>query len=100
MSVIEKGAEVFAAEFIYPEAEFAQDISGLGIAEWQGRDVVTFKRQCQAKISYQFICKRLEWLRVIAPGQFDGVQFQKLEDDMFGTPFYRRQNGTSRRLSI
>ena len=28
--LIEKGAEVFAAEFIYPEAEFAADIAALG----------------------------------------------------------------------
>ena len=28
--VIEKGAEVFAAEFIYPEAEFAADLQAQG----------------------------------------------------------------------
>jgi hypothetical protein len=91
---IEIGAEVFAAEFIYPESDFAQDIRGQGIAVWQDRDVVTFKRQCTANISYQFICKRLERLRLIAPGQFDKTQFQKLEDNMFGLPFYRQRRGT------
>jgi Zn-dependent peptidase ImmA (M78 family) len=32
--VIEIGAEVFAAEFIYPEREFASDIAALGVRTW------------------------------------------------------------------
>jgi len=30
-------------------------------------------------------------LGLIARGQFDRVQFQKLEDQIFGVPFYRRR---------
>jgi Zn-dependent peptidase ImmA (M78 family) len=88
--LIEKGAEVFAAEFIYPEAEFLADVRALGITRWQAEDVVRFKRDCKAKISYRFICKRLERVGCITRGFFDGVKFQKLEDDIFGVPFYRR----------
>lgn len=89
--LIEKDAEVFAAEFIYPEAEFATDIAQLNITEWRTETVVLMKRLCKAKVSYKFLCKRLERLRLIARGQFDGVQFQKLEEGMFGVPFYRRR---------
>jgi Zn-dependent peptidase ImmA (M78 family) len=87
--LIEKGAEVFAAEFIYPEADFARDLSPLGIKVWKPEDVVTLKRNCKARVSYRFLCKRLERLGVIVPGQFDAVQFKKLEDQIFGIPFYR-----------
>ena len=89
--LIEKGAEVFAAEFIYPEANFASDLSRLNITAWQAEDFVHLKRQCCAKVSYQFLCKRLERLRLIAPNQFVRIQFKKLEGEMFGVPFYRQR---------
>jgi Zn-dependent peptidase ImmA (M78 family) len=89
--LIEKGAEVFAAEFIYPEAEFASDLQKLGVTVRQASDVVEIKRACLAKVSCRFICKRLERLGIISPGQFDSVQFQKLEDRIYGAPFYRRR---------
>jgi Zn-dependent peptidase ImmA (M78 family) len=89
--LIEKGAEVFAAEFIYPEAEFSEYLENLGVTVRQASDVVEIKRNCKAKISYHFIRKRLERLGHISAGQFDGVQFQKLEDQIYGVPFYRRR---------
>ena len=61
--LIEKGAEVFAAEFIYPEAEFADDLNNLGLNVREASDVVDFKRSCKAKVSYHFIRKRLERFR-------------------------------------
>jgi Zn-dependent peptidase ImmA (M78 family) len=89
--LIEKGAEVFAAEFIYPEAEFESDLDNLGLTIGQAADVVAFKRSCRARVSYRFICKRLERLGRIGAGQFNGVQFQKLEEEIHGVPFYRRR---------
>jgi Zn-dependent peptidase ImmA (M78 family) len=88
--LIEKGAEVFAAEFTYPEAEFAEDIAPLNLSFRDPADIVIVKQACKAKVSYKFICKRLERLGHIAPGQFNGVQFQKLEDQMCGVPIWRR----------
>lgn len=89
--LIEKGAEVFAAEFIYPELEFNGDLDSLGIAVRDAADVVALKRSCRARVSYKFICKRLERLQRISPGQFDSIQFQKLEEQIHGMPFYRRR---------
>ena len=89
--LIEKGAEVFAAEFIYPEAEFTADLQKLGMTVRQASDIVEIKRNCKAKVSYHFIRKRLERRGHITTGQFDGVQFQKLEDQIYGLPFYRRR---------
>jgi len=89
--VIEIGAEVFAAEFIYPEAEFAADIAPLGLAAWAAEDIVRLKRNCKAKVSYRFLCKRLEQLGLVERGTFDDVKFQKLEDRMYGVPYHRRR---------
>src|SRR5258708_3428923 len=63
--LIEKGAEVFAAEFIYPEAEFVEAIKALIVSSWTPENVVYLKRQTKAKVSYRFICKRLERLNLI-----------------------------------
>lgn len=88
--LIEKGAEVFAAEFIYPEHEFAEDVRTLGITIWTPEHIVHLKRRCKAKTSYTFLCKRLERLALIDRGQFNNVRFKKLEERIYGIPFYRR----------
>jgi len=89
--VIEIGAEVFAAEFIYPEAEFARDIAPLGLTTWTPEDVVSLKRNCKATVSYRFLCKRLEHLGQIGRGEFEDVKFKKLEDQIHGVPYHRRR---------
>ncbi len=96
--LIEIGAEVFSAEFIYPEKEFAQDIEALGISAWEIDDVVRFKRElCRAKVSYTFIKKRLTRMRLVSPDQFDGVKFQKREEELYGKPFYKQAGFRQRR---
>jgi Zn-dependent peptidase ImmA (M78 family) len=98
----EKAAEVFAAEFIYPEAEFKSHIYAFEesnkIQNWSIDDLVHFKRNCcKANVSYTFIRKRLEWFGKITPAQFRGVQFQKREDQLYGVPVYRQPWFVARR---
>jgi Zn-dependent peptidase ImmA (M78 family) len=90
--VIEIGAEVFAAEFIYPEAEFLEKTKELGIqfGKCSPEDVVRLKRECGACVSYQFLRKRLVRLRFAPAGTFDKVQFQKLEERIYGVPVYKQ----------
>lgn len=90
--VIEIGAEVFAAEFIYPEEEFAADIALLGVNVWTPQDVVHLKRDCKAKVSYMYLQKRLERLNLIERGAFAKVKFKKLEEQLYGVPFYKRRH--------
>src|ERR1700684_2104259 len=81
----EKGAEVFAAELIYPEDEFLEDVGACNGSEWKPQDVVRFKKfHCRAKVSYTFIRKGLERRRLIQPDQFSGIKFQKLEEEIYG----------------
>lgn len=90
---IEIGAEIFASELIYPEAEFLSLIedSGLPKGGWRSDDVVRLKRICPAPVSYTFLVKRLEWFGFVERGVFKGVKWQNLEDRVFGIPFYRRK---------
>jgi Zn-dependent peptidase ImmA (M78 family) len=90
--VIEKAAEVFAAEFIYPEREFLDCVEslGLGRGEVTPEDVVEIKRACTAPVSYKFLQKRLEWFDFIQPAEFAKVKFQNLEDSIYGAPIHRQ----------
>jgi Zn-dependent peptidase ImmA (M78 family) len=90
--VIEKAAEVFAAEFVYPEKAFLECIAAMGIERGKvtPEQVVELKRNCGAPVSYTFLRKRLEWFKFIESGKFVKVQFQKLEEQLYGTPIYRQ----------
>jgi Zn-dependent peptidase ImmA (M78 family) len=88
---IEVGAEIFAAEFIYPETEMLSDCEEFGISceNCTKENVVNFKRYCKAPISYTFIEKRFEFFNFVSKGTFKDVQFQKLEDSMY-PPIYKQ----------
>jgi hypothetical protein len=45
-------------------------------------------------VSYRFLCKRLERVAGVPRGSFDGVKFQKLEDQLYGVPYYRRRRAS------
>jgi Zn-dependent peptidase ImmA (M78 family) len=90
--VIEKAAEVFAAEFIFPESEFLVCVKSLGMERGKvtPEGVVEIKRGCAAQVSYKFLQKRLEWFQFIEPGEFAKVKFQNLEETIYGVPIYRQ----------
>ncbi|PYX52757.1 MAG: hypothetical protein DMG76_28325 [Acidobacteria bacterium] len=87
--LIEKGAEVFAAEFIYPESEFYELVQSQNVVRWEAETIVHLKRRISAKVSYTFIRKRLKRLGLIVRGEYDHLRFQKLEEQMFGLPFWK-----------
>lgn len=98
---IEIAAEVFAAEFIYPESEFLTLASAMGLSPGKvtAADIVRFKRDCGAKVSYVFLRKRFERLRFVPAGLLAKVQFKKLEEKMFGTPIYKQPWFQARRAT-
>jgi len=90
---IEVGAEVFAAEFIFPEAEFAvvaQQLNLFSKSPITAEDVVRLKRSVKAPVSYRFIRKRLEFFKILPRGHFAKVRFTVLEEEMFGVPIYKQ----------
>lgn len=90
--LVEKTAEVFAAEFIWPESDFQSNISDFGITKENctPENVIGFKRAMRIPVSYMFIKKRLEWFKLIDKGSFDKIKFQTLEHKIYGLPFYLR----------
>ena len=97
--LIEKAAEVFAAEFIYPRAEMLELISAMGITSRTCTEekVIELKRACPVSVSYAFVLKRLEWFHLCARDAFKKVHFQKLEEEIHGIPFYKRPSFTQYR---
>lgn len=89
---VEKAAEVFAAEFIWPETMFFNDLRAFGMtkANCIPEKIVRFNRYFKMPVNYIFIRKRLERLRIIPKGAFSDVKFTKLEYEIFGPPFYLR----------
>ena len=92
--LIEKGAEVFAAEFIYPELEMRQLIGQMEITNHNCTPevVVKFKRTCLACISYTFIVKRFTRFGLCRHDTFSRVQFTKVEEQLYGPPIYKRES--------
>jgi len=88
--IIEIGAEVFAAEFLFPEDEFRDFVAGCGFSTTlSAEDVVYLKYHSPARISYQFLQKRLERLGLISRGQFSSVRFHVLHKQIYGSHHYR-----------
>jgi Zn-dependent peptidase ImmA (M78 family) len=90
--VIEIGAEIFAAEFIYPEDEMKDLVDELGMKpeNCTPQTIVEFKRVCPAKVSYSFLVKRFEWFGLFQLTKYKDIRFQKLEEQMYGLPIYKQ----------
>ena len=97
--LIEKSAEVFAAEFIFPESEFIELIQAMGIQmmSCSAEDVVRLKRSCKACVSYTFLRKRLVRLGYAEEAALAIVKFTNLEESMFGKPIYKQDWFRARR---
>jgi Zn-dependent peptidase ImmA (M78 family) len=99
--LIEKSAEVFAAEFIFPESEFIERIQAMNIQRMScsAEDVVRLKRSCNACVSYTFLRKRLVRLGYAEEAALAAVKFMNLEESMFGKPIYKQDWFRARRNS-
>lgn len=89
---IEIGAEIFAAEFIYPESMFHDDFARLGasLGRCTPQQIVALKRETQTTLSYQGLVKRAEFLGYSEPGALKKIAWKKLEENIYGIPLYKR----------
>jgi len=90
--VVEISAEVFAAELVYPEAEFARDLEQLGIARGacDARAIVQLKHETRATLSYASLAKRAVVLGFAPKGALTKVAWVKLSESVYGEPLYKR----------
>ncbi|MCL6560607.1 MAG: ImmA/IrrE family metallo-endopeptidase [Firmicutes bacterium] len=90
--VIEIAAEIFAAELIFPERDFAECLEqmGIGKGECTPEVLVRLKRETETTLSYAGLAKRAEFLGFAAPGSLAKVRWKKIEEEIYGEPAYKR----------
>lgn len=90
---IEIGAEIFAAELIYPEEMFRADLASIGVQAGgcTARHIIDLKRGTNTTLSYAGLSKRAEFMGLAAPKSLSNVAWKKLEESIYGVPFYRRR---------
>lgn len=88
---IEIGAEIFAAELIYPEQDFVDALAARGVTRGHctAESIVRLKRETRTTLSYAGLTKRATFLGFAAAGAFEGVRWRKLEEQIFGEPVYK-----------
>lgn len=88
---IEIGAEIFAAELIYPDGDFRSDLEEMGINEGlcTPEMLVRLKHETRTTLSYAGLAKRAEFMRLATAGSLAGVRWKKLEERIYGIPFYK-----------
>ncbi len=89
---VEIGAEIFAAEFIFPETDFWKALTASGVTpdNYVPEALVRLKARLRTTMSYASMAKRIEFRGYAPPGSHAKVGWRALEDSLFGVPFFRR----------
>ena len=89
---VEIGAEIFAAEFIFPEAEFWTALEAAGVTpdNYNPEVLVRLKARVRSTMSYASMAKRIEFRGYAPQGSHAKVAWRSLEDMLLGVPFFRR----------
>jgi Zn-dependent peptidase ImmA (M78 family) len=90
----EIGAEVFAAEFLFPEICFAALMEEMGIGQGQctAETLVRVKHETKTTMSYAGLRKLAIWLEFATEGSLPKTGWKNLESKIYGVPFYRRNS--------
>ncbi len=89
---IEIGAEVFAAELIFPDQDFAawMDKLHIGLGNCTPKALVQLKHTTRTTLSYQALAKKAEFLNFATEDSLKKVGWKKLEEEIYGEPIYKR----------
>lgn len=91
-STIEIGAEVFAAELVFPEGDFKDEMCRMQIhpGSCTAEHIVRLKHDTRTTLSFTALAKRAAWLAYAVPGRLDNVRWRKLDEQIYGEPLYKR----------
>ena len=87
----EIGAEIFAAELIFPDSDFSGQLCAMGVAAGRcsAEDIVRLKDDTGTTLSYSSLAKRAEIMGFAAPGSLVNVRWRVLAEAMLGEPLYK-----------
>lgn len=88
---IEIGAEIFAAELIFPEQDFATLLMEMGVGHYgcKPEHLVQLKHETKTTLSYAGLAKRAEFMGLASKGVLKGIRWKKLEEQIYGVPLYK-----------
>jgi Zn-dependent peptidase ImmA (M78 family) len=89
---IEIGAEVFAAELIFPEPDFKTTMAelGIGLGQCTPELIIKVKQHTRTTMSYTALAKRAEFLGYAPRQSLASVHWKTLEEHVLGEPIYKR----------
>lgn len=98
-ALVEKSAEVFAAELMFPQQLFEEIIESMGVqlGGCSAEDLVHLKMRTRTTLSYAGICKMAEFLGYCNRGDFAKTKFTNLQYQIYGKPLYQRINERRRK---
>ena len=90
--VQEIGAEIFAAELIFPEGDFIAVLKAMGVEEGActAETIVRLKHDTNTTLSYTSLAKRAEFLGFAPKGSLAKVRWHSIRDSIYGEPIYKR----------
>jgi Zn-dependent peptidase ImmA (M78 family) len=88
---VEIGAEIFAAELIYPDDDFRSDLGQMGIVlgHCTPEALVRLKHETRTTLSYAGLAKRAEFMGFAATGSLNNVKWKKIEEEIYGEPLHK-----------
>jgi Zn-dependent peptidase ImmA (M78 family) len=98
---IEIGAEIFAAELIYPDDDFRAHLEQMKIAPGQCSPevLVRLKHDTRTTLSYAGLAKRAEFMGFAVQGALAKAKWKKIEEEIYGEPLHkwlvRRRRGSA-----
>ena len=89
---VEIGAEIFAAELLFPEEYFRRMMTDLGVVKGSCKPahIVEVKRRTGTTLSYLGLVKRAEFLGLAVAGALPRSGWKILEEKLYGVPFYKQ----------
>jgi hypothetical protein len=89
--IIELGAEIFGAEFLYPQSEFIADLARIGVIKGHctQSDLVVLKHESGTSLSYTGIRKRAINFGYALP-TLPNKGWEKIEYSIYGLPYHLR----------
>jgi Zn-dependent peptidase ImmA (M78 family) len=90
----EIGAEIFSAELLFPDENFKESLIQMGIQKGHCTPevLVRLKHETKATLSYTALAKKAEFLGFAQYGSMLGVKWKKIEEEIYGVPFYKQRN--------
>lgn len=98
--VMERAADAFASELIYPTSMFIADMKARGIdkGKCDAEDIVRMKHETKTTLSHAGMALRAQRLGYSLPQSFEGIKWDTLRDELY--PEYRFFRTRQKRVAI